>query len=139
MGRISSKHGVRHGANYDMTRKEIFRYTGNCRHSILTLNSPTREEKEYKAVTFTDKQIMIVARAIAEIENHMGTRTMPSRVGRYSLQVQASQFWCRYSLTNYVTTAHLYRKNAQHKMLVKSCPKELVQHFFILKQKLSCP
>ena len=60
-----------------MTRKEIFRYTGNCRHSILTLNSPTREEKEYTAVTFTDKQIMIVARAIAEIENHMDTRTMP--------------------------------------------------------------
>ena len=39
---------------------------------------------------------MIVARAIAVIENHMDTRTMPSRVGRDSLQVQASQFWYRY-------------------------------------------
>ena len=59
-----------------MTRKEIFRYTGNCRHSILTLKSPTMEEED-KAVTFRDQQIMIVARAIAVIENHMDTRTMP--------------------------------------------------------------
>ena len=62
---------------YDMTRKEIFRYTWNCRHSILTLKSPTREEEEDKAVTFRDQQIMIVARAIAVIGNHMDTRTMP--------------------------------------------------------------
>ena len=34
-------------------------------------------EEEDKAVTFRDQQIMIVARAIAVIENHMDTRTMP--------------------------------------------------------------
>ena len=71
-----------------MTQKEIFRYTGNCRHSILTLKSPTREEED-KAVTFRDQQIMIVARAIAVIGNHMDTRTMPPEweeiVFRYKL------------------------------------------------------
>ena len=43
----------------------------------MTLKSPTKEEKD-KAVTFRDQQIMIVARAIAVIGNHMDTRTMPS-------------------------------------------------------------
>ena len=42
----------------------------------MTLKSPTREEED-KAATFRDQQIMIVARAIAVIGNHMDTRTMP--------------------------------------------------------------